>query len=306
VSSGKGVVLVTSDALALEAQALLDSYELIYTGGKPTEDELVALCEKHQPVAILARFGRITSRVMDASRHLRVISKHGVGIDAIDVVAAKERGIQVAAARGANAATVAEHAWALILACAKSVPQLSARMHEGHWDKATHKSLELSGRTLGLIGVGSIGARVATIGIAMNMDVVAYDPHVEPAPGDAELCTLADVLRRTDVLSLHCPLTEETSGVINREALTAMRPGAIFVNTARGGLVDEPALVEALRSGKLHAAALDTFEQEPLAPDHHLRGVPNLIMTPHVAGVSTAAYANVGTAAAKNVLAALS
>jgi D-3-phosphoglycerate dehydrogenase / 2-oxoglutarate reductase len=302
VSSSKGVVLVTSDGLASEAQALLESYELIYSGGRPTEDELVVLCEKHQPVAILARFGTITSRVMDASGNLRVISKHGVGIDTIDVAAAKKRGIHVAATAGANAATVAEHTWALILACAKSVPQLNARMHDGHWDKATHKSLELSGRTLGLIGLGAIGARVAAIGIPMNMDVVAYDPHVEATPEGVELCPLADVLHRADVVSLHCPLTEETRGVIGREALASMAPGAILVNTARGGLVDEPALVEALRSGRLHAAALDTFAQEP---HHHLPSVSNLIMTPHIAGVSTAAYANVGRAAAKNVLAAL-
>jgi D-3-phosphoglycerate dehydrogenase len=139
---------------------------VVYAGKAPDEEALVGLASRYQPVAIIARYGRITERVMAASPRLRVVSKHGTGIDTIDVEAAKKRGIAVKAAAGANAAAVAEHTWALILACAKDVPLLDRRMHEGHWDKATHKSLELRGRTLGLVGLGAIGARTAAVGIA--------------------------------------------------------------------------------------------------------------------------------------------
>lgn len=303
--SARAAILVTGADLAPEAQALLADFELVYAGPAPTEDDLIALCRKHQPIAIVVRYGRITARVIDACRNLRVISKHGSGIDTIDVQAAGARGIAVRAAAGANAAAVAEHAWALILACAKSLPELNARMHEGHWDKATHKSLELHGRTLGLIGMGAIGSRVAAIGIAMGMRVIAHDPYARDAPPNVALCALKDVLRDADILSLHCPLTAENRNLIDREALALMRRGAILVNTARGGLIDEAALMEALGSGRLRAAGLDSFATEPPAPGLPLRRMPGVIMTPHVGGVTGDAYRNMGLAAAKNILSVL-
>jgi D-3-phosphoglycerate dehydrogenase len=178
-------------------------------------------------------------------------------------------------------------------------------MHSGHWDKATHKSLELSGKTLGLIGIGAIGERVAAVGSAMGMHVVAYDPFVRSTSAGIELCDLADVVRRADVLSLHCPLTRENRNLINAEMLALMPRGSILVNTARGGLVDDAALVTALNSGQLRAAGLDTFRTEPPPTDLPFRGVPGAIMTPHIGGVTSDAYRNMGTAAAKNVLAVL-
>jgi D-3-phosphoglycerate dehydrogenase len=303
--SARAAILVTGADLAPEAQALLADFELVYAGRTPTEDELIALCREHQPVAIVVRYGRITARVIEACRNLRVISKHGSGIDTIDVQAAGARGIAVRAAAGANAAAVAEHTWALILACAKSLPELNARMHEGHWDKATHKSLELYGRTLGLIGMGAIGSRVAAVGIAMGMRVIAYDPYARDVPPNVALCALKDVLRDADILSLHCPLTAENRNLIDREALARMRKGAILVNTARGGLIDEAALTEALGSGRLRAAGLDSFATEPPAPGLQLRRMPGVIMTPHVGGVTGDAYRNMGVAAAKNILSVL-
>lgn len=298
-------ILVTGADLAPEAQAILRDFELVYAGRTPTEDDLVRLCEEHQPVAMIVRYGRITPRVIDACTELRVISKHGSGIDTIDVDAARTRGIAVKAAAGANAAAVAEHTWALILACAKSVPQLDARMQQGHWDKATHKSLELNGRTLGLIGIGAIGARVATVGVAMGMRVVAYDPIVKSAPAGIELQPLRKVVSASDVLSLHCPLTRDNRNLMNAEMLALMPAGSILVNTARGGLVDDVALVEALRSGHLRAAGLDSFTTEPPPADLPLRGVPGIILSPHIGGVTSDAYRNMGTAAANNIMAVL-
>ena len=157
--SAKNVILITGSDLADAALGMLEDYELVFAGRQPTEAQLIALCQQHNPVAILVRYGHITAAVMDAAPALKVIAKHGSGIDVIDVEAAAARGILVRAATGANAAAVSEHTWALILACAKSVIPLDRRLREGHWDKSTHKSLELEGRTLGLIGLGAIGSR---------------------------------------------------------------------------------------------------------------------------------------------------
>lgn len=304
-ASSKSVVVVTGADLAPEAISLLEGFNIVYAGKTPTEDGLVALCEQHQPVAIIVRYGKIPARVMDASRKLRVISKHGAGIDTIDSAAAAERGISVKAAAGANAAAVAEHTWALILACAKEIVHLDTRMHNGHWDKATHKSLELRGKTLGLVGMGAIGQRAAEVGVTIGMRVITYDPFARNVPPGVAMCDLDTVLKEAHVVSLHCPLTEENRKMINRESIAKMRDGAILVNTARGGLVDEEAVVEALKTGKLRAAGLDSFANEPLADGHIFGGVPNAILTPHIGGVTSDAYVAMGVGAARNVLAVL-
>jgi len=304
--SAKPAILVTAADLAPQAVALLADYEVVYAGKTPDEDSITALCEQHQPVAIIVRYGKIPARVMDASKALRVISKHGSGTDTIDSKAAAARGIAVTAAVGANADAVAEHAWALILGCAKGVVALDARMRAGFWDKATHKSLELRGKTLGVVGVGEIGRRVAELGVAFGMKVLAFDPFAKAAPEGATLVDLGQLLGQSHVVSLNCPLTEDNRHMINRASLATMRDGAILVNTGRGGLIDEPALLEALASGKLRAAGLDAFATEPLVGEHAFRAVPNVILSPHIGGVSEDAYVNMGTAAARNVLAVLS
>jgi D-3-phosphoglycerate dehydrogenase len=301
----KPALLVTGADLAPQALALLGDFDVVFAGKTPDEDALVALCERHQPVAIIARYGRITARVIDASKSLRVVSKHGTGIDTIDTKAAAARGVAVRAAVGANADAVAEHAWALILACAKNVAGLDARMRAGFWDKATHKSLELRGKTLGVVGIGAIGRRVAELGLAFGMEVLAYDPFAKETPAGTRLVALAELLARSLVVSLNCPLTDENRRMINRESLATMRDGAILVNTGRGGLIDEPALLEALASGKLRGAGLDAFATEPLVGEHAFRAVPNVVLSPHIGGVSEDAYVNMGTAAARNVLAVL-
>jgi D-3-phosphoglycerate dehydrogenase len=301
----RDVVLVTGADLAAPAVALLARFELVYAGKAPDQASLIALCRQHQPVAIIARYGRIDAAVIEACTRLRVISKHGSGTDTIDKQAAARKNIAVVAAAGANAAAVAEHTWALILACAKDVPLLDRRMHGGHWDKATHKSLELQGRTLGLVGLGAIGSRVAAVGTAMGMRVIAHDPFAAPGRPDIELLPLAEVIAGADVLSLHCPLTPENANMLNAASLATMRPGAIVVNTARGGLIDEAALAAALRSGALRSAGLDSFQTEPFPSNHPFTSMHKLVLSPHIGGVTGDAYVSMGTAAANNVLAAL-
>jgi len=303
--SARPAILVTGADLAPQAMALLTDYEVVFAGKTPDEDGLVALCERHQPVAIIVRYGKITARVLAASKALRVVSKHGAGIDTIDSKAAAAQGVAVKAAIGSNADAVAEHAWALILACAKNVVGLDARMRAGFWDKATHKSLELRGKTLGVVGIGAIGRRVAELGVAFRMQVLAFDPFAKAAPEGVVLVALQRLLAESHVVSLNCPLTDDNRRMINRDSLATMRDGAILVNTGRGGLIDEAALLEALASGKLRAAGLDAFATEPLVGEHAFRAVPNVILSPHIGGVSEDAYVNMGTAAARNALAVL-
>ena len=298
----KAAILVTAADLAPEALALLHEFEVFYTSKTPDEDELVRLTQRHRPVAMIVRYGRITRRVMEASPDLRVISKHGTGIDTIDARSASERGIAVRAAAGANADAVAEHAWALILAAAKQVVRLDARMHAGFWDKASHRSVELRGKTLGVVGLGAIGSRVARIGLAFGMNVLAFDPYASAVPAEVMVVPPDRLLADAHVVSLNCPLTDENRHLVNQESLAKMRDGVILVNTARGGLVDDGALLEALASRKVRAAGLDCFAPEPLVDDHPYRGTANVILTPHVGGVTEDAYVSMGVASVRNIL----
>ncbi|MCG2591346.1 3-phosphoglycerate dehydrogenase [Ramlibacter sp. XY19] len=300
--SGRRALIVTGADLAPQALALLDDFEVVYAGKTPQEADLVALCKQHDPVAIIVRYGKVGAAVMDAAPSLRVISKHGSGTDTIDKDAAKARGIEVRAAAGANAAAVAEQALALLLACAKSVVQLDARMHAGHWDKATHKSVELHGRTIGLVGLGAIGQRFARMCDAMGMKVIGFDPFAQNLPSTIRSVDLATLWRESDAISLHCPLTPENRNLVNAQTLQATKRGVILVNTARGGLVDEAALLDAVRSGQVMAAGLDSFAVEPMAAPHPFHGVPNIVLSPHIGGVTSDAYVNMGVGAAKNVL----
>ena len=298
-------VLVTGADLAPQALALLTGREVIYAGKTPTEDDLVALCRAHDPAAIIVRYGKVGAAVMDAAPSLKVISKHGSGTDTIDKVAAKARGIEVVAAAGANAAAVAEQALALLLACAKSIVALDARMHAGHWDKATHKSLELGGRTVGLVGLGAIGLRFARMADALGMRVIGFDPFARNLPAYVQSVDLATIWRESDAVSLHCPLTQENRNLLNADTLAQCKRGVIVVNTARGGLIDEAALLAAVRSGQVASAGLDSFAVEPMVAGHPFQGEKNILLSPHIGGVTSDAYVNMGVAAAQNLLAVL-
>ena len=295
-------ILVTGADLAPQAVGLLEGYEIVYAGKTPTEDNLVALCRAHDPVAIIVRYGKVGAAVMDAAPSLKVISKHGSGTDTIDKAAAQARGIEVVAAVGANAAAVAEQALALLLACAKSVVALDARMHAGHWDKATHKSLELGGRTIGLVGLGAIGLRFARMADALGMRVLGFDPYAKNLPAHVQAADLATLWAESDVISLHCPLTDENRGLLDADTLARCKRGVIVVNTARGGLIDEEALLAALRSGQVSMAGLDSFAIEPMTAGHPFQGEKNIVLSPHIGGVTSDAYVNMGVGAVKNLL----
>lgn len=305
MSASKPVFLVTGSDLAPQALALLGDYEVVYAGRTPTEDDVVALCRRHDPVAIIVRYSKVGAAAMDAAPSLKVISKHGSGTDTIDKTAAAARGIQVVAAAGANAAAVAEHALALLLACAKSVVALDARMHAGHWDKATHKSVELEGRTIGLVGLGAIGLRFARMADAMGMRVLGFDPYAKDLPAYVHSVSLDALWREADVISLHCPLTADNARLLNAQTLAQCKRGVIVVNTARGGLIDEAALLAAVQSGQVAGAGLDSFATEPMTAGHPFQAEPRITLSPHIGGVTADAYVKMGVGAARNALAVL-
>lgn len=304
-ASDKPAILVTAADLAPEALALLGDFNVVYAGKTPSEDDVVALCRTHNPIAIIVRYSKVGAAAMDAAPALRVISKHGSGTDTIDKAAAAQRGIDVVAAVGVNAAAVAEQALALLMSCAKSVVALDARMRGGHWDKSTHKSVELAGKTIGLIGLGAIGQRMAAMAHGMDMRVIGFDPYAQNLPAYVERVPLERIWRESDAISLHCPLTDDNRGMVNAATLAQCRSGVILVNTARGGLVDEDALLAAVRSGQVMAAGLDSFATEPMAAGHPFQQEPRIILSPHIGGVTSAAYVNMGVAAARNILAVL-
>ncbi len=246
---------------------------------------------------------KVTAQLMENAKRLRVIGRAGVGVDNVDVEAATHRGIVVMNTPGGNAVSVAEHTLALFLALARSVPQANVSIHAGKWEKSAFSGTEMRGKTIGLIGLGRVGMEVARRASALEMKVLACDPYVTPAAArevEAELVSMDDLLRQSDVISLHSALTQATEKMIDSAAIAKMKKGARIVNCARGEMIDEVALAEALRSGQVAGAALDTFAQEP-PKNSPLIGLSNVIATPHIAGSTAEAQEEVGIAIAQQV-----
>lgn len=255
--------------------------------------------------ALLVRIVEIGGELMDKCPNLKIISKHGVGVDNIDVDAAKARGIAVTIAPGANSTSVAEHAFALLMALAKNLPTVCGRYREiGFAAKNCAPGVEITGKTLGVIGCGRIGSRIAKMahdGFAMR--VLAYDPYVAEAPEGVELVTDRDrVFAESDFVTLHPVLNRETEGSVGAREFALMKRGAIFINCGRGPLIDEQALIDALQSGHLGGAGLDVTAQEPCPSDSPLFRMPNVLLTPHYAPTTTEAAAAVSRVAAQNVI----
>lgn len=309
--AARPVVLVTAATLAPEAVAILEAagYAVPCTSGYPSEAELLAAIAAHRPVAVLHRQGIINGTVMDAAAPgLRVIARHGAGVDGIDLPAAEARGLTVTRAAGANARSVAEHAMALMLSLLKDLPSVAAGMREGLWEKTSRMTRDVEGVSLGLVGYGAIGSRVARFADAFGMRVAAYDPLLPagPLPGPGErVADLSTLLARSEVLSLHCPLEVTTRGMIGERELAALPRGAILVHTARGGIVDEAALLAALESGHIAWAGIDVFAKEPLDAASPLRAHPRVLPTPHLAANTPLGAVGMSTGAAESIVAVL-
>lgn len=268
-----------------------------------SEDQLVEAVG--QAAALVVRSATtITRRVIEAAPHLRVIGRAGVGVDNIDLDAATDRGVVVMNAPTGNTTTAAELAIALLCALARNIPQADRAVKSGGWKKKKHlMGSELAGKTLGVVGLGRIGRVVAARARGLDMHVLAFDPYLtgrSPLEG-VELLELDALLSRSDFVTLHVPLNESTEHLLSRQRIGLMKPGARLINAARGGLVDEEALVEALESGRLRGAALDVFEHEPPPSDHPLLAREDVILTPHLGASSDEAQRQVATDIARQV-----
>jgi D-3-phosphoglycerate dehydrogenase len=247
---------------------------------------------------------RVSGELLDKAARLKVVGRAGTGIDNIDVQAASGRGILVMNTPGANATAAAEHALAMMFALARHIPQATQSMREGRWEKKAFMGTELNQQTLGIIGLGRIGTLVADRALGLKMEVLASDPHITPeaaAIRGVELVSLEELLERSDFISLHASLTRETHHLIHRGTLARMKRGVRIVNCARGGLIDEAALLEALASGQVAGAALDVFAQEPPI-GNPLIDLPNVVCTPHLGASSFQAQANVARAIAGQIV----
>ncbi|MGE4276017.1 MAG: hydroxyacid dehydrogenase [Lawsonibacter sp.] len=277
-------------------------HEVIYLEHRDQKE----LAEKLKDAdGLFVRVMDLTPEMLEEAPRLRIISKHGVGVDNIPMDAARTRGIAVTITPGANSQAVAEHAFALLMALAKNlVPVSDAYRRIGFEAKNYQEGAELEGKTLGVIGCGRIGSRVAKMGRGgFDMEVLVYDPYLDFVPqGCQKVEELTELVRRSDFITLHAPLTQETHHMIGRELLGAIKPTAYLINCARGPIVDEEALIRALKEGALAGAGLDVTEAEPAAPENPLFTMANVILTPHYAPATMDTAVKVSTIGCQNLV----
>lgn len=247
---------------------------------------------------------KVTADIVKSAKSLKVIGRAGSGLDNVDKVAATKQGIVVMNTPGGNTITTAEHTIALLLSMSREIPQATASMKGGKWEKKRFKGIELYNKTLGIIGLGSIGAHVAKVAQGIGMNVITYDPYLSEEKAKTlgvKAVVLEELIKKSDFITLHVPLTNETKGIINAELLAKMKDGVRLINAARGGIVDETALYDALKSGKVAAAALDVFEKEP-PKGSPLLELDNVVATPHLGAATEEAQENVAIAIAEQVV----
>ena len=267
-----------------------------------TPEELLEVIPDYPCMVVRSRT-KVTKEVIEAGTALKAIVRAGVGLDNIDVAYAKEKGVQVLNTPSASTQSVAELTIAYLMALARNIPQMTASMKAGKWEKKSFLGSEVAGKTLGLIGSGRIGKAVADRATALGMRVAAYDPYVTELPG-ITLMDLDNLLNEADYISLHVPHTEETHNILNTENFQKMKAGVRIINCGRGGTIDETALIQAIQDGKVAGVALDVFAEEPLS-DPQLFSLDQVIGSPHIGAGTKEAKERVGQEAAQNVIGAL-
>lgn len=299
-------VLVTAATVSDLAQGLLreGGAELVFMPGTIDEDALISAFQREPITALLLRGSPpLSERVLGAAPDLKIIAKHGAGVDSVDIGAATRRGIAVMVANGANADAVAEHALAMMLLLSRELPRYDRDARSGAWRDLNRFTRDFSGRMVGIVGYGQIGERTAKLAQACGARVMIHSrTKITPPAGMAYEPVLDRLLEHADIVSLHCPLTDSTRGLIGAAQLARMKADALLINTARGPVIDEAALVRALQEGKLGGAGLDTFAVEPPDTANPLFALPNVIVTPHIAAATTGAMARMGTIAANNII----
>ena len=299
-------VVVIAEVLAAScAEHLQETCEVVETAGEPRYRLLERLADAE---GLVVRSGtRVDSELMDAAPRLRVVGRAGVGVDNIDLDEATRRGILVVNAPLANSVSAAEHAFGLMLSVARNIARGDASIRSGRWDRAKFRGVELDGKTLGLVGMGRIGSLVAHRALAFGMKVLAYDPYITAEQARAaggELRDLDSLLADSDFISLHLPRTPETENLLGREAFAKAKRGVRIINASRGGIIDEEALVEAIRDGQVAGAALDVYAEEPMTGGP-LTEMPEIVLTPHLGASTVEAQHKAGLHVAENVVAGL-
>jgi D-3-phosphoglycerate dehydrogenase len=292
--------------LSQEAKDILQAAKakVIYLPDPITEAVLIdRLAQDRVNGVILRGSPPLTRRVFEAARDLRIIAKHGAGVDSVDLEAATAHGVVVVTAGGANADAVAEQTLAHMLSLVRELPRLDRNLKQGKWEKPMFKGRGFRGRTVGIVGYGQIGRRVAALAQAFGAKVTVYSRTKRAGADGVEWeDDFERLLAKVDILSLHCPLTEKTRGLIGAKELALMKPGALLINTSRGPVVDEAALYDALKSGRLAGAGLDTLAKEPADPANPLFRLDNITITPHVAAMTAETMARMGAIASTNVV----
>lgn len=294
------------DQAALDVLAQSNALRVTAPGQMKREETLAAIADAD--ALIIRSATKADAELIHAAPRLKVIARAGVGVDNVDLDAATERGIVVMNTPGGNTISTAEFTFGLMLSLARFIPQGDASLRSGTWDRKSFTGVELKGKTLGLVGLGRIGREVGKRAIAFEMTVIGYDPYVDEAAVRAlgiEKVSLDELYARADFISLHSLVTPETRGMINAESISKMKKGVRIVNAARGVLINDYDLAEAIKSGHVAGAALDVYEFEPPPHDHPLVGLKNVIDTPHLAASTSDAQINVGIEAAQLVLDAL-
>jgi D-3-phosphoglycerate dehydrogenase len=301
-------ILITDD-LSVEGLAYLDAAEDVsYDVVQGLTPESLARHIPDYDGLIVRSSVTVTKDVLAAATRLKVVGRAGVGVDNIDIEAASEGGVIVMNTPGANTIATSEHTLALMMALVRHIPQAYSRLKAGEWDRKRFTGTQLYRKTIGIVGMGRIGSRVAKRCQAFEMKVLAYDPYMSDDVAreiKVHPVTMDELLEQSDFIALHAALTPQTTGLINAEAIERMKPGVRIINTARGPLINETALLDGLRSGKVAGAALDVFAAEPLAADHPLLELENVIVTPHLAASTTEAQNDVGTQVILQMLDAL-
>ena len=301
-------VLVTDD-LSSEAVDLLHAHpDFTFDVEKGLNPDQLAERIPTYDGLIIRSSARVTEQVIAAGDRLRVVGRAGAGIDNVDLQAASERGVIVMNTPGANTVATAEHTMALLLALCRNVPQAAASLRNGRWERKQFKGIEVRSKTIGIIGLGRVGQRVARRCKAFGMDVIGYDPYLSGERAEllkVDQVSLEELFERSDFITLHAALTPDTQGLIGPDALARTKPGVRIINAARGGLIDEGALIEALQDGRVAGAALDVLAEEPPDPANPLLDMDNVVVTPHLAASTDEAQREVGLQIVSQVIDAL-
>jgi D-3-phosphoglycerate dehydrogenase len=298
--------ILISDGLDARGQSILRASADVDYRASTTAEELLNLIPNYDALIIRGQ-SRVTSDVIDVAPQLKVVGRAGVGVDNIDLEAAKKKNITVVNAPTSTTTAVAELAFGLLLAIAREIPRADATMKQGQWNKKQFEGVELNGKTLGIIGFGRIGIEVGKRAVAFGMNVVVYDPNVtehELEHADAEPVSIQDLFAWSDFISLHLPLNVQTRDLIGPMALSQMKDGVRIISTARGGIINESALLDALNQGKVAGVALDVFEKEPPGLTE-LVSHPRVITTPHIGAQTAEAQSRAAEDIANEVMAAL-